>query len=129
MDRKQVVLPGRRERRRHSPEFKRQVIEACLQPGVSIAAVALANGLNANFVRQWVKVHRERALAGQAEETCLAVRGPVTRVPVTLAAEPGPGLPPLEIRLDVRCGGTTVQMAWPVEAAGSLGQCLRELLR
>jgi hypothetical protein len=28
----------------------------------------------------------------------------------------------------VRRGGTTVQMAWPVDAVASLGQCLRELL-
>ena len=41
-----VVLPGKRIRRRHSPEFKAQMIAACQQPGVSIAAVAQANGLN-----------------------------------------------------------------------------------
>ena len=41
----------------------------------------------------------------------------------------GFGWPEAEIRLDVRRGGTTVQMAWPLEAAASLGQFLRELLR
>lgn len=56
-----ISLPAPRTRRRHSPEFKARVIEACLQPGVSIAAVALANQLNTNFVRKWVKAHRERA--------------------------------------------------------------------
>ena len=35
------------------------MIAACLQPGVSIAAVALANGLNSHFLRTWVKAHRE----------------------------------------------------------------------
>ncbi len=50
-----VALPSRR-RRRHTPEFKARVIAECLQPGVSLAAVALANGLNANFLRTWVKV-------------------------------------------------------------------------
>ncbi|MYZ50878.1 transposase [Malikia spinosa] len=35
-------LPGGRQRGPH--EFQASVIEACLQPGVSIAAVALANG-------------------------------------------------------------------------------------
>ncbi len=44
----------RRTHRRHDPEFKAQVIEACLHPGVSVAAVALANGLNANMLRKWV---------------------------------------------------------------------------
>ncbi|MBR7780409.1 transposase, partial [Undibacterium sp. BYS50W] len=40
-----------RRRRRHSAEFKAQVIQACKQPGVSIAATALRYQLNANQVR------------------------------------------------------------------------------
>ena len=39
-----VAKPARRARRRYSEEFKRQVIDACLQQGVSVAAAALANG-------------------------------------------------------------------------------------
>ncbi len=49
-----VESPGRRVHRRHGAEFKDQVIRACRQPGVSIASVALANGLNANMLRRWV---------------------------------------------------------------------------
>jgi hypothetical protein len=41
-----VESAGRRTHRRHGADFKAQVIRACRQPGVSIAAVALANGLN-----------------------------------------------------------------------------------
>jgi transposase-like protein len=44
----------RRRLRTHSAEFKAKVVSACRQPGVSIAAVALANGLNANLLRRWV---------------------------------------------------------------------------
>ena len=54
MDTSSVAIAGRRQRRRHSPEFKASVIEACRRPGVSIAAIALANGLNANMLRKWV---------------------------------------------------------------------------
>ncbi len=115
-----VAKPARRGRRRHSEEFKRQVVEACLQPGVSVAAVALANGLNANYLRQLVRAHRESFERGEV----LAVQ-PTAVVPVRVAES----APPVEIRLDLRRGGTTVQMAWPLEAAASLGQCLRELLR
>ena len=39
---KLVEAPKRQGRRRHAEEFKRQVIAAYLQPGISIAAVALA---------------------------------------------------------------------------------------
>jgi transposase-like protein len=43
-----------RRRRKHSDEFKAQTIEACRTPGVSVAAVASANGLNANMLRSWI---------------------------------------------------------------------------
>jgi len=46
-------MPGRR-RRRYSDEFKAKVAEECRRPGVSIASVALAHGLNANLLRKWV---------------------------------------------------------------------------
>ena len=49
----QMPQVGRR-RARYSDEFKRQVIAACLEPGVSTAEVALANGLNANLARRWL---------------------------------------------------------------------------
>jgi transposase-like protein len=45
---------GRRGRRRHGAEFKATVIGECLRPDVSIAAVALAHGLNANMLSKWV---------------------------------------------------------------------------
>ena len=45
MDTTLLEAPGRRTRRKHSAEFKASVIHACQQPGVSMASVALANGL------------------------------------------------------------------------------------
>ena len=49
----EATLPTGRSWRRHSAEFKSQVIELARQPGISTAAVALANGLNANMLRRW----------------------------------------------------------------------------
>ena len=46
-------LPVRR-RRRFSPEFKASLVMQC-QPGVSVSAVALANGINANQLRRWIR--------------------------------------------------------------------------
>jgi transposase-like protein len=127
-----VVNAGvRRTRRRHDPEFKRQVIEACLQPGVSVAAIALANGLNANYLRRWVKEHRI-ALGRHEIAAAVVVAPPSARlVPVTLqAADVAADVATLgEIRLDIRRGQTTVQLAWPVEHAAQLGVILKDLLR
>lgn len=41
-------------RRVYSAEFKSQVLADCRQSGVSVAAVALAHGLNVNLVRKWL---------------------------------------------------------------------------
>ncbi|WP_196933669.1 transposase [Pseudacidovorax intermedius] len=50
-----LPAPAGRSWRRHSAEFKARFIELARQPGVSTAAVALANGLNANMLRRWVR--------------------------------------------------------------------------
>lgn len=54
----QAAVLGRR-RRKHSDEFKAQVAAACSQPGVSIAAVSMAHGVNANLARRWIIDARE----------------------------------------------------------------------
>jgi transposase len=127
MDTLMAKAAARRTRRRHDEEFKRQVIEACLHPGVSMAAVALANGLNANMLRKWVRAHGQDAMPVVRGEEWPEERR-AAMVPVTVATMPAPSSPAPDIRVDLRRGGTTVQMAWPLEAAASLGQCLRELL-
>lgn len=53
------------QRRVYPPEFKQQIIDQC-QPGISIAGMALAHGLNANLLRRWIL---ERA--GSPMPTCL----------------------------------------------------------
>lgn len=55
-----IKAPRGRRRRTYSEDFKASVVTACLQPGVSIAGVALANGLNANLLRRWVKESAEQ---------------------------------------------------------------------
>lgn len=127
MDTLTVKAAARRTHRRHDAEFKKQVIEACLHPGVSVAAVALANGLNANMLRKWVRAHGQNSVPVVRREKSFQEQQ-VGIVPVTVATTPAPSSPTPDIRVDLRRGGTTVQMAWPLEAAASLGQCLRELL-
>jgi transposase len=38
-----------RRKRVHNEEFKEELVRACSEPGVSVAGVALANGVNANL--------------------------------------------------------------------------------
>ena len=46
---------GRRTHRTYSREFKAEMVAACLQPGASVAALALSHGMNANVVHRWLK--------------------------------------------------------------------------
>ncbi|MBL8437923.1 MAG: transposase, partial [Zoogloeaceae bacterium] len=39
-----MAISGRR-RRTYSPEFKREIVAACRQPGASVAGVALSHGV------------------------------------------------------------------------------------
>lgn len=72
-----------RKRRRHSEEFRAQVVVACGQRGVSVAAVALAHGLNANLVRRWIKENAERLSVVQRPRVNPVVES-LTVVPVSI---------------------------------------------
>ena len=61
-----VVTGTRRDgRRRYDEESKRALARACLQPGVSLAGMALKHGVNANLLRKWV-VNQQLAPDGPA---------------------------------------------------------------
>ncbi|WP_246247112.1 transposase, partial [Candidatus Methylobacter favarea] len=36
-----------------------ELVEACLQPGISVARMALEHGINANLLRKWINQYRE----------------------------------------------------------------------
>jgi transposase len=129
-------------RRRHSAEFKAEVLAACSQPGASVSAVALAHGLNTNLVRKW-RIGRGVKLAG--------VAAPVA-VPTSAAAPPRPVLAadarfvPIEmcnpaqaaspgathssealIHVELKRGASSVLVRWPGSAAADCAAWLREL--
>ena len=55
MDTFAPALPAPKRRRRHSPQFKAEVLNACAEPGNTIAGVAQRYGVNANLVHKWRK--------------------------------------------------------------------------
>lgn len=123
-----VDLMGRRRRRRHSAEFKSAVIEEGLRPGVSIAAVALAHGLNANLLRKWV-IDGEHRLAAPAPVAAPALDTPPTPAPTFVPlALPAPA-DDAEIRIELQRGGTTVKLVWPASALRDCAAWLRDWLR
>jgi transposase len=86
MDKHSMVVAGEpvrvtsNGRRYFSKAHREAVVAKCLAPGASLAAVALANGLNANLVRKWVRRNQARhALAKPAAKL----------LPVTIQGEQG----------------------------------------
>ena len=138
-------MEGKRvERRRHSREFKAEVLQACREPGASVAAVALARGVNANLVHRWLRLAtiapapaptvtpavkaQERPTegggggggGGGGEFVALRLPAP----PVVTAVPPAP-----DIRIELRRGATSVTVSWPVAGASDCAAWLREWLR
>jgi transposase len=58
---KRLVVGHKRDGRScYDKDAKRELIEACLQPGVSIARMGLQHGINANLLRTWITRHRRQ---------------------------------------------------------------------
>jgi transposase len=145
--------PNSAPRRRHDTEIKAKVLAACNEPGASIAAVALAHGLNANLVRKW---RHGRGL----KRTGIAVASSV--VPTAPVVSPVPAVaPPLlawarflpiemsrpaaasstgsagrvdtaarceaTIDIELRRGTASLGARWPVSASGDCATWLREV--
>ena len=120
------ISDGRRRRRTHGAEFKAQVVASCRQPGVSIAAVSMANGVNANLARRWV-IDAERCADGGARLLGRAngVAQTLAFVPLQLpCAQPAP-----DIRIELRRGATAITVHWPSAEAAQCAAWMRELLR
>lgn len=55
------VRVNRTGRRTYTEAYKHDVVKQCSVPGVSVAAIALARGINANLVRRWMVREQRRA--------------------------------------------------------------------
>ena len=94
------------------------------------AAVALANGLNANLLLRWVVEATQRSGALRSKTTARApVHNHRTFIPVKVdSPPPAPATPPADIRLELQHGATTVYIHWPLQASSQCAQWLREVL-
>jgi len=131
-----VALPAKRNWRRHSDEFKLRVIALAREPNTSVAAVALANGLNANMLRRWVREAEatEGGSGAAADGAMLKLpafvpvalsEGPACPSTIGQASVPAP-LPPGNVAFEIRRGGTSVHASLPLDARSAAW--LREVL-
>ena len=95
-----------------------------MRPGVSMAAVALAHGLNATMLRKWVTASERMATPSQAV-AATELPPPPPFVPLALPAPAVEG----EIRIELQRAGTTVKIVWPTSSAADCTAWLRDWLR
>jgi transposase len=107
-----------RKRRRYSAELKAQILAECAAPGASVAKVAMSHGINANIVHGWRKRAREAGAVAVAQFVPVAVAPVVPQ----LADE-------RTIEVELRRGGMTAKLSWPMSGSMDLSTWMRELLR
>ena len=116
------VLGGPRRRREHSAEFKRDLVARSLEPGVSVAAIAMDSGINANLLFGW----RRRHLESLAQAEPAPARSPAAvLLPVSIEAAPHeihctPPAPPARSStgvIEIEIGSARVRLRGPVDDA------------
>ncbi len=83
-----IVGHGRDGRCLYDPEAKRELVEFCLQPGVSVAKVALEQGINANLLRKWIGRYCGKGLSMPSNPSALPTFVPVLSKRTDKALEP-----------------------------------------
>jgi transposase-like protein len=114
----EISKPAKRNWRKHSDEFKAHVIAQALQPHASLASVALANGINANMLRNWV---HGASLASRpitaSRDDGISPKLSFVQLPIQadkpLAAPPVPATSPI-VEVQIQRGETRVVVSLPL---------------
>jgi transposase len=146
----------RSKRRVHGAEFKAKVLAQCHEPQASVAAVALANGLNANMVRRWLAGRGLKRMGLTLDGTQPNGATPVTRPPAlprpVCTSAPGLQFVPVgvaepshgntvmtgvvsgaapadatHIEVELHRGSASLAVKWPLSQAQGCTAWLREL--
>ena len=115
----------RAPRRKHSAELRAKVLQACSQPGASVATIARLNGLNANVVHRW-RVNERNAMMPAMQEPPSGFLAVNIISEILIAPDP---LPPPDIRVEVTRANATIVVKWPLQDSAACAVWLREWLR
>jgi transposase len=121
---KQVIRTPRR-RREHSAEFKRELVARSLEPGVSVAAIAMDSGINANLLFGWRRRHLQSLTSLTPAEPAAARSPAAVLLPVSIGAgsreihcaAPAPPARPGVGTIEIEIGSARVRLRGPVDDA------------
>jgi len=106
-----------RQRSSYPKTFKAQIVQECLQPGMSMASVALRHGINASLVRKWIPAYRDRQMPA------LPAFVPMTLAPV---AQPDQQIP---VTIEVPFRQQNITVKWPSSDPNGCARFVRELAK
>ena len=123
-------------RRKHDAAFKRALIERSLHPGASVSAIALENGINANLLFKWRRMHRREIVGASALGAReLASRNPhamllpvrIEPAPVGAITPSTPMLRPSSGVIEIDIGAARVRLRGSVDEANV--RCVLQTLK
>jgi transposase len=109
-------------KRTHSEQFRSRVVRECDEPGASIAAVALRNGVNANLVHKWRRRSKNQ-VAAPATPVLLPIT--VTTPRAVAPAKPAPRRSSA-IELELYGVRVSVREGFDADALRAVVQVLRD---
>ncbi len=122
---------ARRTKRTYSADTKAELLSACRAPGASIAAVASANGMNANVLHRWLKElsqAKQPIGSGAGTGTNAVDIGVPSFIALPLPTKPA-GSVQREITVEVRKGGLVMTVTWPMSAASEFASWSASVLK
>ena len=114
--------------RTYTPEFKAELVAACQQTGVSIAALAGHHGMNASVLHRWIKEHQHSGCHAVVERPAPNTRGVPAFVPIPLQL-PKPAGNAHEIKIQLRRDALTIDVTWPMHAVADLASWTAAVLK
>jgi transposase len=128
--------PFKATKRRHSVAFKRKLVKLTEEAGASVAAIALAHGINANLLFKWRRAQATRP--ARRKPAAQAVLLPVTMDPLPPASPiielpaPAPALTPTARApaagiIEIDFGGARVRLRGSVDPDSV--RCVLQALR
>lgn len=116
----------RRPRQSYTKAFKAELIAACMVAGASVAAIAMANQVNANLLRRWIKQQQAMPAPTASAVRAEALPSPAI-VPVSVPAKMAP--PTGDIHCEIRHRQAVIVVTWPADQSTACAQWLRELMQ
>lgn len=104
------------QRKSYPKSFKAQVVQECEPPGISVAAIAMSHGINANVVRRWIPLFRDQQTVALPEF-----------VPVKVALATPKPKPQASAIIELPLGGQTITVTWPTSDPEGCARFVRGL--